>query len=223
MHIEFLVEDRSCAVMLSHLAPKILGNHSTYRIKSYAGIGHIPRNKRSAVEARTTMLLNNLPRMLRAYGQTFEGYGYGYPAAVVVVCDLDKRNLQEFFQTLEDILQQCHHKPETDFCIAIEESEAWLLGDRRAVLKAFPQAKIAVLDAYVQDSICGTWKHLADAVCPGGATALTKKPYPEIGAEKSRWAESIGPHMCVEQNISPSFQKFHSALRLRATTNNIQQ
>lgn len=42
------------------------------------------------------------------------------------------------------------------FRIAIEETEAFYLGDPEAIRKAFPTAKTAKIKAYVQDSICGT-------------------------------------------------------------------
>lgn len=44
------------------------------------------------------------------------------------------------------------------FCIAIEEMEAWLLGDEKAIEEAYPQAKMPLLRKYVHDSIVGTWE-----------------------------------------------------------------
>ena len=43
---------------------------------------------------------------------------------------------------------------------AIEESEAWLLGDREALIAAYPDINLEILDTYVQDSQCGTWELL---------------------------------------------------------------
>ena len=74
-----------------------------------------------------------------------------------------------------------------------------------------------ILDGYVNDSICGTWERLADAVYAGGAIALSKKGWQAVGAEKSRWAENISPVMDVDSNKSPSFQYFRNALRELAT------
>ena len=45
-------------------------------------------------------------------------------------------------------------------------------GRPRRVKSAYPNAKDAVLNSYVQDSICGTWEVLADAVHPGGSQLL---------------------------------------------------
>ena len=66
------------------------------------------------------------------------------PAAVVVVCDLDSKCLKKFRQEFFAVLNACNPKPETRFCIAIEEGEAWLLGDIPAVKKAYPQARDAI-------------------------------------------------------------------------------
>ena len=102
--------------------------------------------------------------------------------------------------------------PHTLFLLAIEETEAWYLGDRDALLKAFPRAKREILDRYVQDSACGTWELLADAVYPGGVAAVKKAGWPLPGEIKHEWAEKIGPHMGLHHNQSPSFGKFRDGL-----------
>ena len=123
-----------------------------------------------------------------------------------------------FKQELLDFLQACNPRPSALFRIAIEESEAWLLGDRRAVEAAYPRAKISVLDNYMQDSICGTWEVLADTVYPGGSSGLKKLGYPEIGKAKCGWAKDIAPHMNVDRNRSASFQVFRDGVRRLAGT-----
>ena len=109
-------------------------------------------------------------------------------------------------------------RPRARFCFAIEEGEAWLLGDLPAVRKAYPQARAAILDAYENDSICGTWEVLADAVYPGGAAALTRKGRQAVGVEKSRWAEDISPHMEIGSSMSPSFRYFRKTVRSLTST-----
>ena len=99
--------------------------------------------------------------------------------------------------------------------------EAWLLGDIPAVKKAYPQARDAVLNGYGNDSICGTWELLADAVVRGGSTALTKRGWQAVGREKSNWATRIAPLMDVEKNASPSFCYFREKLRELITAGNV--
>jgi len=117
------------------------------------------------------------------------------------------------FGELNNILNACRPKPEARFCFAIEEGEAWFLGDLPALKAAYPKFKAAVLNSYVNDSVCGTWEKLADAVYPGGALALSGKGWQAVGAEKSKWAEAISPHMDIENNQSPSFCYFYGKMQ----------
>ncbi|MBL6985625.1 MAG: hypothetical protein ISR72_01065 [Methylobacter sp.] len=155
------------------------------------------------------ILLSNLPRLLAGYGRSWQGY----PAVVIVVCDLDDKCLKSFRDELIGLLNSCNPRPETRFCIAIEEGEAWFLGDISAIKQAYPKAKDAVLNTYVSDSICGTWERLADAVYKGGSQGLSRLGWQTVGAEKSEWAGKITPHMDLDNNTSPSFNYFIGKLR----------
>lgn len=212
MHFEILVEDQSGKKALEVLVPKIIGSDHSFNIHSYKGIGRIPKNLANRGDASKRILLEQLPRLLRGYGKAFANYPADYQAAVVLVCDLDDKCLKAFRQELFNILNSCHPRPETRFCIAIEEGEAWLLGDITAVKTAYPQAKDAILNTYVNDSIDGTWERLADAIYHGGSAALSAKGWQAVGAEKSQWAEKISVHMDVANNASPSFIYFRQKL-----------
>jgi hypothetical protein len=207
MHFEILVEDQSGKKALDLLVPRIIGEAHTFIVHSYKGIGRIPRNMRDTEDASKRILLENLPKLLKGYGKTQAGRR-GFPETVILVCDLDDKCLKKFLDELNGILAQCCPRPETRFCFAIEEGEAWLLGDLQAVKTAYPGAKDDVLRTYVNDSICGTWEKLADALYPGGSLALSGKGWQAIGEEKSRWAESIAPSMVIENIKSPSFCYF---------------
>jgi hypothetical protein len=158
-------------------------------------------------DASKRILLDQLPRLLRGYAKT-PGID-----AVAVVLDADKRNCRDFLQELGDVARKCSSESKILFRIAIEEMEAWYLGDREALFAAYPRAKKTVLEAYQQDSVCGTWELLANALHPGGATAIKKAGWPLPGQLKNEWADKIGPHMIVERNISPSFGKLRDGLR----------
>ena len=208
MHFEFLIEDQSGKKALDILVPKIIGGTHTFRVIAFKGIGKIPRKCSSGIEARNRFLLDNLPRMLSAYGKQWSDYA----AAVFVVCDLDEKCLKVFRQELFNVLKICNPKPETRFCVAIEEGEAWLLGDFAAIKKAYPNGKQAVLSRYINDSICGTWEVLAEAVYSGGVAALKEKGWQAVGTEKSKWAEKICPFMDTSANNSQSFCYFRDKL-----------
>ena len=188
MHFEVLVEDQSGKAMLEVLILKIIGDQDTFKVIDYRGTGHIPKNLAKGVDVTKRLLLNKLPGLLRAYGKTFASYSANdYPAAVVVVCDLDDKCLKNFRQELFAVLNACDPKPETRFCIAIEEGEAWLLGDIPAVKAAYPSARDNVLNRYKNDAICGTWELLADAVYRGGSNQLKDEGWQAVGREKSNW------------------------------------
>jgi len=213
MHFEILVEDRSGQRMLEVLVPRIIGPKHTFKVHPYRGIGQIPKGLKGTLDPSKRILLDNLPRLLRGYGATFAEYPPDYGAAVILVCDLDDKCLKAFRVELLTLLNSCDPRPETRFCIAIEEGEAWLLGDQQAITTAFPKARTKPLNTYQNDQICGTWELLADAVFPGGAMALKARGRQAVGAEKLRWAEKIAPHMDVKNNRSPSFCYFRDKLR----------
>ncbi len=213
MHFDILVEDISGKTALEIIVPKIISAEHTFKIHSYKGIGRIPTDLKSASDPKKRILLDQLPKIVQGYGQTFSQSPPDYPAVLIVICDLDNRCLSTFRRELLDLVDKCNPKPKTQFCIAIEEGEAWYLGDFAAIKKAYPKAKQKVLDSYTNDSICGTWEKLADAVYSGGSKELSKLRWQGVGKEKSNWAKKIPPHMDVDNNLSPSFGYFRDKLR----------
>ena len=211
MHFEVLVEDRSGKEALEIMMEKILGANSpehSWRIISYKGSGRIPKDLRGVTDPRKRILLDQLPSRLRGYGKSLDSW-----SSVLVVVDLDARDCMAFKRELLDVLDACYPRPSTLFRIAIEEGEAWLLGDLDAVRAAYPNAKDSVLNGYEQDSICGTWEVLADAVHSGGAARLKATGYPELGIAKCEWAQRIALHMDMDKNRSKSFQVFRDGVR----------
>ena len=214
MHIEILVEDASGEKLLDAVLPKLLGelgDPHTWRVHSYKGIGRIPKNLRPGTDANKRILLDRLPSALRGYGKT-PGID-----AVVVVLDSDRRNCAEFLAELKALAAGCNPAPNTLFRLAIEEVEAWYLGDRDALQAAYPRAKADVLSRYTQDSVCGTWELLADAIHPGGSAAIKKAGWPLPGQIKCEWAQRIGPLLEPDRNVSPSFGKLRDGLRRLVT------
>jgi len=210
MHIEILVEDSSGERLLDCLLPHILGPQGephTWRLHAYKGIGRIPPGLTTSADPAKRILLEQLPKILRGYGKT-PGID-----AVVVVLDSDHRDCVAFLRELKAVAEGIDSVPKTLFRLAIEEIEAWYLGDRAALTTAYPQAKLKALDSYVQDSVCGTWEALADAIHPGGAAAVKTAGWPLPGQLKHDWAERIGPLMDIEHNDSPSFRKLRDGLR----------
>ncbi len=159
--------------------------------------------------------MHNLPSKLRAYGE--EGRD---DVVVVVSVDLDNRqDCMAFKSELTDLLRYCDKKPKSLFRIAIEELEAWFFGDPPALKKVYSKMHQSVLDGYTQDSQCGTWERLADAIYPGGLNALGQqhgKRSVRTLEQKMVWAKEICPHMDIENNQSPSFRCFRDGIRQMA-------
>ena len=210
MHIEILVEDSSGSKLVEAVLPNVVGPQGephTWRVHSYKGIGRLPAGLSATSDPEKRALLNRLPQLLRGYGKT--------PSvdAVVVVLDNDRRDCNDFLHELRNVLKNCNPAPTTLFRLAIEEMEAWFLGDKQALLAAYPKAKKEVLARYRQDSICGTWELLADAIYPGGHAAIQAAGWPLPGNFKHELADNIGPRLNIEDNVSPSFCKFRDGLR----------
>ena len=116
----------------------MLGGEITFRIHQYKGIGRIPKGLRPKSDANKRILLDQLPRILRGYGNN------PHCGTIVVICDLDDKDKQVFLAELQSAINACDPKPTTLICLAIEEFEAWYLGDFTAVRKAYPRAKSAI-------------------------------------------------------------------------------
>jgi hypothetical protein len=218
VHFEILVEDASGKVLLEHLVPKILGpkgKPNKYRIVNIQELKHRVMAQMPRHLARTlpwdTILFQTLMIQIKAYGKAWTHKN----GVVVIVVDLDYHEPKTFRDQLESLFSKCHPAPEGQVRIAVEEGEAWLFGDLAAVNRAYPLSEQYILKNYEQDSVCGTWEWLADAIFPGGSERLLKIGYPLIGREKCQWADNIGQYMNVDSNHSPSFQAFRDLLRSR--------
>lgn len=214
MHFQFLIEDPSGAALIEILMQRIslINEDITYNCKPFKGLGGFTK-KNTVKETKSGKLLNDLTTYLRGFNKSLQYIS----SVIIVVLDNDTRNTEEFLVELNRVAQQNMITVDHVFCIAVEEVEAWLLGDEAAILAAYPLAKIQQLHTYVQDSICGTWEVLADVVYPGGVSKLKKEcsTYIEIGKCKSEWAQKIGSHMDIEHNNSPSFNHFMAEITKR--------
>ena len=149
-------------------------------------------------------LLDQLPAKLRAYGRALD------PATdrVLVFLDLDSDSCLDLKGRLLATLGSCDPRPVVLFRIAIEELEAFYLGDPAAIRRAFPHAKLRRMKSYIQDSVCGTWEVFRQVI----DAALEDKPL---------WAEKMGIHLGVEwkgknANRSESFRQFCRGLLMLA-------
>lgn len=207
MHFQFMIEDQSSAVLIERIMNKVIVDETdTYDCKSFKGIGGFTK-KNTIKETHTGKILNDLATYMRGFQRSLQGLD----AVQIIVLDNDDNDPEIFREQLKAVAEQNGIYMDHVFCLAIEEVEAWMLGDETAIEKAYPNYKKSVLHSYKQDSICGTWEVLADVVYDGGIKDIKKKKmsYMEIGKLKSEWADKIGKYMDFNSNKSPSFNYFY--------------
>lgn len=222
MFVQFLIEDQSGEKLIDAVMSKYKlekpDSIIDYQIKTYKGIGGFQKGP-SAKNIKSVHLLTELPKRMRAFNNELK---YTKDASLFIVLDNDTRNTHIFKKQLFEVAENNHISIDHVFCIAIEEMEAWLLGDRQAIKNAYPKLHDRI-DAkhsnYSQDSICGTWEILADMLTKKGLSGFRKfnQTAMEIGKCKSEWAETIGKHLNIRGNISPSFNYFIGELDKRVT------
>ncbi len=218
MYFYFLIEDQSGEVLIRHIMEKYKREFPEliYETKSFRGIGGIPKNV-MANKVKTNKLLTDLPQYLRGFDKSLQLVP---DACLFIVLDNDANDTTQFRTALEEIACESLLTLDYVFCIAVEEIEAWLLGDKTALDAAYPDRHgriISVLSQYRQDSICGTWEKLADIVIKGGYDKYrkTNPSFVQTGKHKKEWAEQIGAQMDIRRNASPSFNNMISALDMR--------
>ncbi|MDQ2706869.1 MAG: DUF4276 family protein [Actinomycetota bacterium] len=154
-------------------------------------------------------LLKKLPQRLAGYA--------AWPGAthvrIVVLIDRDREDCIQLRQQLDETAVQAGFAvagPRRTVLnrIAIEELEAWFLGDIDALKCAYPRfpASTAAKKAFRDpDAIDGTWEALE--------TLLQRHGYHKSGLPKTSAAAEIAEYMDVEKNGSRSFRVFRDGVR----------
>ena len=202
-----LTEDRSSVPILRSIFRQILAAAGlSCPVENYfhRGRGYLPQDWSAPPRLRAASLLELLPAKIRAYERVLKEEN----SLLAVVLDADDTPVDELFKPLA----QCFQKFAPDLVrligIAVEEFEAWLLGDPEAVLAAYPDADRKELKRYPQDQIVGTWEWLARVILHRPLEDRKDRAYALIGAYKLEWAERIAPELDIRRNHSPSLQKF---------------
>ena len=201
MQVEFLLEEESAEDALRHLLPHLLPAHYVPRFRVFAGWQD---------------LMGQLPSLLRGYKRRITQPGQ-QELRIVVLLDADgmaeaRAQKQEEAATSAGLLTYQQADEGQLFhvfnALAIQELEAWFLGDREAIMTAYPKVKLHHFKGTDQkpdnppkpnDVL---WRVLKEA---GLFTA---------GKRKREWAETIAPHLDPERNMSTSFQYFRQGLVL---------
>ena len=200
MHIEFLLEEPSAEALLAGLLPRLLPTGASWRFHVFQG---------------KLDLLKQLENRLK-------GYREWLPEShrIVVLVDEDRQDCETLKAKLEAAAKNAGFPTKTasgkerPFTvlnrIAVEEIEAWMIGDPDALKSAFPR---------LPASFASNAKYRSpDAIDGGTAEALErllqKSGYYKAGMPKIEVARMVGAHLHPELNRSSSFQAFVSGLRL---------
>lgn len=198
MPIEFLVEELSAEAALENLVPKILGKEVTFVIHRYQG---------------KQDLLRKLPDRLKGYKKWLPD-----DWRIVVLIDTDRQDCKLLKRQLEEIaskaglITKSAAPSDRSFQVlnrlAIEELEAWFIGDVAAIVAAYPNISpnIAQQERFRNpDAIPGgTWEALEKL--------LQSKGYHPGGLEKVNAAREISQHMNPDRNRCKSFEVFKDGL-----------
>jgi Domain of unknown function (DUF4276) len=199
MRLHVLVEGESEARFLRRWLPRLLPSVA-FKVYPHQGKGRLPRVGVRLESPPGDGLLDQLVAKLNAFGRSLD------PSTdrVVVLVDADTEDCLALKARLLEALDRCPQKPVVLFRIAVEELEAFYLGDVEAVRRAFPASRLHRLKTYIQDSVCGT-AELFGAII--GAR----------GMDKVAWAERMAPELGTQwrgaaANRSPSFRQFCAGL-----------
>lgn len=198
MHIEFLLEEPSAEAALGNLLKTLVPESTSFRLHPFNG-------KRD--------LLKKLPDRLRAYKKWLPDDG-----RIVVLVDEDRQDCRQLKARLEEAAWGAGFAtkgtPQRDKFqvlnrIAVEELEAWFLGDEQALLTAYPKVSRSLLRFR-------GWRD-PDAIPGGTAEALERvlkrAGYYRAGMPKTEVARSISQHMDPARNTSHSFGVFVSGIK----------
>jgi len=198
MHVELLLEEPSAEAALARLLPKLLPPESSWRLHPFQGKAD---------------LLKKLPSRLRGYAQGWLPDDY----RIVVLVDADQDDCRALKRTLEDAASAVGLPTRSAVGaagrfvvlnrIAIEELEAWFLGDVEAVATAYPGVPLSLgrrRRFRDPDALRDTWEALERVLQDAG--------HFRSGLRKIEAAGHIAAHMEPSRNRSRSFRCFAEGL-----------
>ena len=191
MHLELLVEEPSAEVPLGVLLPRIVPACS-FKIHPHSG---------------KVDLLAKLPAKLKGYAAILRQHR-GW--RVVVLVDEDREDCLELKKRMLDLARGAGMRRNPLARIAVEELEAWFLGDVPALTRAYPRVSpnLARRRGFRDpDNVAGgTWEALERVLQESGY-------YLGGGLPKIDAARRIAVQMDVERNESRSFCTFRNGIR----------
>jgi hypothetical protein len=190
MTVHILVEGPSEQVFLEGWAKRLLRGQ-TVRVHPHQGKGKLPSDLAARPDPRNRALLHQLPSKLRALATCLDSR----EDRVLVLFDADNDDWPSVVKDVTNAAKTVAGMLRVDVGVAVEETEAFYLGDLRALRAAFPHADMALAQAYEPDSIVGTWELFGKVIGDGGGN-------------KVAWAEAMAARVTTVpgRSRSPSFR-----------------
>jgi hypothetical protein len=182
-------------------APRVLKMRGIVRVHPHQGKGTLPRDLTATPARQKRGLLDQLPATLRGFANSLDSK----VDTVVVVVDADDEDPQALAESIRGAAGQVAAGLRVEVGVAIEETEAFYLGDLNGLQRAFPTANMTEARKYKPDSVCGTWELFGRVVGDGGGN-------------KVAWAEAMAPVLTTTpaRSRSPSFGDLVKGLRAAA-------
>lgn len=196
MTIHVLVEGPSERTLIEPWSARLLAGERV-TVHPHQGKGRLPADLNAAPRRTGRGLLDQLPATLRGYSEALDPQSDG----VVVLLDADDDNPDDLKASIEAAVSAVAPNLRVHVLVAVEETEAFYLGDLRGLKRAFPGADMKAAQRYEPDSICGTWELFGKIVGDGGGN-------------KVAWASSMAPNLTIQakESRSPSFKTLVAAL-----------
>jgi hypothetical protein len=188
MTIHILVEGSSERAFFDRWIPRFL-REQVVAVHPHQGKGSLPRVLTDPPDIKKRGLLDQLPATLRGLAGSPQVDG------VLVLLDADDDDAATLKADIVAVAGQCAPHLSVGVSVAVEETEAFYLGDLRALALAYPEADLVAARAYVPDSICGTWELFGLIIG-------------DDGGNKVAWAEAMGARVTTSpgRSRSPSFR-----------------
>lgn len=195
MTLHILVEGRSEVAFFEPWAKRLLPGHAI-KVHPHQGKGSLPKPTEQP-DPRRRGLLCQLPQKLRALGKAPTSSS----DSVLVVVDADKEDCVALKKAQVALVDAMEPRPKVLFRIAVEELEAFYLGDLAGLKRAFPEHDAKLARAFTPDSVCGTAEYFGRVIGDGGLN-------------KVHWAEVLGPKLTIaaQRSRSPSFRALVTGL-----------
>ncbi len=195
MTIHVLVEGPSERAFLEPWSKRFLKG-ALLKVHPHQGKGKLPSDLEATPNPKQRGLLDQLPAKLRAFASSAN------QLVVLVLVDADADDCVALKESIVEAVKTCAPKLRVVVRIAVEETEAFYLGDLAGLRLGFPGFDAKQAARYVPDSICDTWEFFGRVVGDGGEN-------------KVGWAETMGPVLTTtpSKSRSPSFRALCVGLR----------